>query len=64
MSVQKALVIELFAVILALYGGFTTLAAYQTSETWALHAGFYLGLFGLIYGLVGVGIVEAFRNDT
>lgn len=64
MSVQKALVVELFAIVLALYGGFTVLAANLTSETWALHAGFYLGLFGFVYGLVGVVIVGAFRNDT
>jgi len=63
MSVQKVLVVELFAIVLALYGGFTELAGNLTSEAWALHAGFYLGLFGLIYGLVGGWIVGAVRND-
>jgi hypothetical protein len=29
-----------------------------------LYIGFYLGLFGLVYGLVGVKIVAAIRNDT
>lgn len=64
MSVQKALLLELFAILLALYGGFTVLAPDIMGDRWALYAGFYLGLFGLVYGLVGVRIVAAFRNDA
>lgn len=64
MSVQKALLLELFAILLVLYGGFTILETDMMGETWAFYIGFYLGLFGLIYGLIGVRIVEAFRSDT
>ncbi|SDY93259.1 hypothetical protein [Halopenitus persicus] len=64
MSVQKALLVELFAILLVLYGGFTILDTDMMGETWAFYIGFYLGLFGLIYGLIGVKIVEGFRNDT
>ena len=64
MSVEKALLVELFAILLVLYGGFTVLEPDMMGETWALYIGFYLGLFGLIYGLVGVRIVEGFQNDT
>jgi hypothetical protein len=64
MSVQKALLLELFAILLVLYGGFTILATDMMGETWAFHIGFYLGLFGLIYGLVGVRLVDAFQNNT
>lgn len=63
MSVQKALLLELFAILLALYGGLTVLASDIMGDLWAIYAGLYLGLFGLVYGLVGDRIVEAFRND-
>lgn len=64
MSVQKALLLELFAILLALYGGFTILSSDIMGERWALYAGFYLGFFGLVYGLVGVKIVAAFRSEA
>ncbi|GGO00407.1 hypothetical protein [Haloarcula pellucida] len=64
MSVQKALLLELFAIVLVLYGGFTILSTDMMGELWALYIGFYLGLFGLVYGLVGGRIVAAIRNDT
>ena len=64
MSVQKALVLELFAILLTLYGGFTVLAPEIMGDRWGIYAGFYLGLFGLVYGLVGDKIRGAFRNDT
>ena len=50
MSVQKALLLELFAIVLVVYGGFTILSTDIMGETWALYIGFYLGLFGLVYG--------------
>ncbi|QLD84417.1 hypothetical protein HWV23_01395 [Natronomonas halophila] len=64
MSVQKALLLELFAILLALYGGFTILSPDIMGERWALYAGFYLGLIGFVYGLVGVRIVAAFRDGA
>lgn len=64
MSVQKALLLELFAILLALYGGFTTLAPEIMADRWALYAGLYLGIFGFVYGLVGDVIVDTFQNDT
>ncbi|WP_353633305.1 hypothetical protein ABSL23_00865 (plasmid) [Halobacterium sp. NMX12-1] len=59
MSVQKALLLELFAILLALYGGLTVLASDIMGDLWAIYAGLYLGLFGLVYGLVGDRIVGA-----
>ncbi|WP_336136419.1 hypothetical protein [Natronomonas amylolytica] len=35
-----------------------------TSELWALHVGFYLGLLVLIYGLVGVEIGRVADGDA
>jgi drug/metabolite transporter superfamily protein YnfA len=64
MSVQKALVVELFAILLVLFGGFTGLETDVMGETWALYGGFYLGLLGLVYGLVGTEVIGAIRNDT
>ncbi|WP_092735048.1 hypothetical protein [Halopenitus persicus] len=64
MSVQKALLIELFAILLALYGGFTVLAPDILGDRVAIYAGLYLGIFGLVYGLVGDRVVGAFQNDT
>ncbi|WP_256300788.1 hypothetical protein [Haloarchaeobius salinus] len=64
MSVQKALLSELFAILLVLYGGFTVIAPYQTGHPSFIHAGFYLGLFGFLYGLVGTEILRTSRNDT
>jgi len=63
MSVQKALVFELFAMLLVLYGGFTVLASDIMGDPWAIYAGFYLGIFGLVYGLVGNRMAGVFRND-
>jgi len=63
MSVQKALVLELFAIVLVLYGGFTVLAADIMGDRWAIYAGFYLGILGLVYGLVGDRVGGVFRND-
>lgn len=64
MSAEKALVVELFAILLVLYGGFTVLATDIMGDQWAIYAGFYLGIFGLGYGLVGDDVVGAFRDDT
>lgn len=63
MSVEKALLLELFAILLVLYGGFTVLAPEILGERWAIYGGLYLGVFGLIYGLIGNRVVGAFRND-
>lgn len=60
MSVQKALLLELFAILLVLYGGFTVLVTDIMGDQWAIYAGFYLGIFGLAYGLVGDRVVEVF----
>lgn len=59
MTVQKALILELFAILLVLYGGFTVLAPDILGDRWAIYGGFYLGIFGLVYGLVGDRIGEA-----
>lgn len=64
MSVQRALLIELFAILLALYGGFTVLAPNTLGDPVAIYAGLYLGFFGLVYGLVGARVVGALQNDT
>ena len=64
MSAQKSLLLELFAILLVLYGGFTVLAPKILGDRWAIYAGLYLGVFGLIYGLVGDSVAGAFRNDT
>jgi hypothetical protein len=64
MSAREAIVLELFALLLTLFGGFTVLATDLTSERWALYAGFYLGLFALVYGLVGARVREAFQDGV
>ncbi|GGL65521.1 hypothetical protein GCM10009039_24240 [Halocalculus aciditolerans] len=55
---------EPFAILLVLYGGCRIIESDIMGESWALYAGLYLGLFGLVYGLVGVRILERFRNDV
>jgi hypothetical protein len=62
MSAQKALLLELFAILLVLYGGFTVLAPEILGDRWAIYASLYLGVFGLIYGLVADRVAGAFRN--
>jgi hypothetical protein len=64
MSVEKALLLELFAILLVLYGGFTVLAPDILGDPVAIYAGLYLGLFGLVYGLVGDRVVGALQNNN
>ena len=64
MSVQKALLIELFAILLVLYRGFALLSPELYSSPEILHAGFVIGLIGLVYGLAGSLLTRAFQNGS
>lgn len=47
-----------------LYGGITVVAPENMVDQWAIYAWFYLGIPGLVYGLIGDRIAGTFRNDT
>ncbi len=64
MVVRSALLVESFAIVVLLYGGFTVMSPDLSSYPLYLHAGFYLGVLGLVYGVVGSIVVNARRDEA
>lgn len=57
MALRKAILLELFAILLVLYG-IGTMYSERLGYPILLHVGFYLGLIGLFYGLLGSFLVD------
>ncbi|WP_435362109.1 hypothetical protein [Haloarchaeobius sp. DFWS5] len=58
MVLRKALLVELFALLVVLYAGFAMLSPDKHLSPRILDYGFLIGLGGLVYGLVGDWITE------
>lgn len=63
MALRRAILIELFAILLVLYG-FGTMYSERIGYSILLHIGFYLGLIGFVYGLAGSFVSSATQNET
>lgn len=63
MSVQKAVLIEVFAVLLTVHRGFAMLSPDMYASPGSLHFGLLIGLLGLIYGLAGEVIGDAPQSE-
>ncbi|SNZ06715.1 hypothetical protein SAMN06269185_1263 [Natronoarchaeum philippinense] len=49
MSVQNAILVELFAIVLVLYGLATASYEYTVAEPVYFHIGLYIGVAGMLY---------------
>lgn len=57
MSVQKAILAELFAILLVLYAGFLDIILrLRTEGLWLMTLGLFVGIFAAVQGLVSTGI--------
>lgn len=63
MSLQKAVLIEVFAVLLTVHRGIAMLSPDMYASPGSLHLGLLIGLVGLIYGLVGETIGNAPQGE-
>ncbi|GAA0671345.1 hypothetical protein ACFQDG_03790 [Natronoarchaeum mannanilyticum] len=52
MSVQKAMLVELFAIVLVLYGLATVTHEYTMGSPVYFHLGLYVGIGGMLYAVV------------
>jgi len=52
MSVQKAMLVELFAIVLVLYGLATVSYEYTMGSPVYFHLGLYVGIGGVLYAVV------------
>ncbi|ELZ16571.1 hypothetical protein [Natrinema limicola] len=63
MSLQKAILIEVFAVLLTVHRGIAMLSPDMYASPGSLHFGLLIGLLGLIYGLAGEAIGNSPQSE-
>ncbi|MBP1901904.1 hypothetical protein J2744_001582 [Halorubrum trapanicum] len=63
MSVQKAVLIEVFALLLTVHRGVAMLSPDMYASPGSLHFGLLIGFLGLIYGLAGETIRNASQGE-
>jgi len=64
MAIRQALLIELFAIVVVLYGGFSMVSTDLNSNPMYPVAGLCIGVFGFAYGIVGSLVLTALRDET
>lgn len=62
MAVRQVLLIELFTIVVVLYGGFSVISPELNSNPSYPAADLYLGVLGLVSGIIGSLIQTAFET--